>query len=128
MTEELTINVEITDCFEVKGTAGAARMIAFTGNSDCPNFKGEILPGGVDTQREIDGQLTLSARYMLKGVDRDGEPCSIFIENNGAGDISKGFTTPKIFTDSKALSYLENASLKGTIEPWEKGVIIHIFR
>ncbi|MCR5581698.1 MAG: DUF3237 domain-containing protein [Pseudobutyrivibrio sp.] len=127
MHEELTITVELGEILDVKGFSGSARMINFTGYCRCDNFTGDIMPGGVDTQRDLDGRFTLSARYMLKGVDRAGQECSIFIENNGEGDISEGYTRPCILTDSEALKYLETASLKGTIEPWEKGVIIHIF-
>ena len=77
----------------------------------------------------MDGAATvLSARYILEGVDRDGKDCRIFIENNGsAAENGDMHTTPMIITDSSALSYLETERLSGTIEPWEKGVIIHIF-
>ncbi|MCF0128745.1 MAG: DUF3237 family protein [Pseudobutyrivibrio sp.] len=130
MKEELTIKVAIGEIFETHGSKVVARMINFTGEAECENFKGVILPGGVDTQKEIDGAcLLLSARYMLKGVDRDGQECCIFIENNGEAKIPPldMITKPIVVTDSKALAYLEKAELEGTIEPWEKGVIIHIF-
>ncbi|MCF0127245.1 MAG: DUF3237 family protein [Pseudobutyrivibrio sp.] len=130
MKEELTIKVVIGEVFEAKGSKDVARMINFTGESDCENFKGVILPGGVDTQKEIDGEkFLLSARYMLKGTDKAGKECSIFIENNGEAKIPPAeiITRPVIITDSEALAYLEDADLEGTIEPWEKGVIIHIF-
>lgn len=50
-----------------------------------PHFEGTILPGAIDTQIiGSDGKLhTLSARYMVKGTDHTGEPCTIYIENNG---------------------------------------------
>ncbi len=128
MHEELTITVILNEIFEVKGTKEIARMINFSGYCKCDNFQGEILPGAVDTQREdLSGNVKLSARYMIKGVDKENNKSTIFIENNGEGDLSNSFTTPLIITDSPCLKYLENASLKGTIEPWEKGVIIHIF-
>lgn len=129
MKEELVIKVELTATDEVKGESGTGRMIHFGGTADCPNFKGEVLPGGVDTQKECAGKPPmLSARYILEGVDKDGQECRIFIENNGCfREGKKNETVPLIFTDSKALSYLEHAILRGTIEPWEKGVIIRIF-
>lgn len=128
--EVLVIQVTITGDTRVKGAAGEAGMVAFTGTVDCPNFHGVILPGGVDTQRMVNGRLTLSARYILEGTDRDGNPCRIFIENNGetTDPAAPMVTTPTIFTDSPALQYLETASLHGTLEPRpDGGVNIHIF-
>ncbi|WP_026526432.1 DUF3237 family protein [Butyrivibrio sp. VCD2006] len=127
--EELTINVRITGVNEVKGHVGTARMILFDGDVDCDNFKGKILPGGVDTQKEIPGEtFKLSARYVLEGTDFEGKECHIFIENNGElGEDGSLHTVPKVFTDSEALSYLENKDLFGTIEDIEGGVRIHIF-
>lgn len=131
MNEEiLTINVILTGTYEVKGTNGIARMILFEGDCDCSLFKGKILPGGVDTQKELqDKNPLLSARYILEGTDFEGQSCRIFIENNG--EFVKGAdncTHPIIITDSKSLSYLEEAELFGTIEGTESGVRIHIFR
>ena len=130
MQEILTIQVCITQTLEVKGKSAEAVMIAFDGTCDCENFKGKILPGGVDTQKEFyPEKRTLSARYMLEGIDREGGKCHVFVENNGIanadGMVEK--TIPKIITDSECLSWMEIAELSGTITPWEKGVIIHIF-
>ena len=127
--EVLTIKVEITAVDEVLGRGKVVRMIHFGGSVDCDNFKGIILPGGVDTQKDFEGEsFKLSARYILEGEDREGKKCRIFVENNGEGFDPNGenYTMPTIVTDSEALAYLENANLKGTIEPWGKGVIIHI--
>ncbi len=129
-TEVLTVNVRITEVNEVKGSTDTARMIFFDGTVDCDNFKGKILPGGVDTQKELGGAPTqLSARYILEGTDKEGNPAHIFIENNGVinekGEIT---TTPKIITDSKALAFLETAELFGTVEGIEGSVKIHIFQ
>lgn len=129
LKEVLTFAVEITGNETVKGKNGEAVMILFGGNADCENFHGKILPGGVDTQVEWLGQnRTLSARYILEGVDKAGQSCRIFVENNGIvekeGELS---TTPRILTDSEALSYLEQEELFGTITPTQKGVTIHIF-
>ncbi|MCF0115944.1 MAG: DUF3237 family protein [Erysipelotrichaceae bacterium] len=132
MKEVLTIRVEVTDNFKVEGEVGSVNMCLFGGTVDCDNFKGVILPSGVDTQKDFKDSphFTLSARYMLEGKDKEGQDCRIFIENNVAFEKGKpegmSYTTPKVVTNSKALSYLETANLKGTIEPWEKGVIIHI--
>ena len=131
MKEILTINVNLTDIFEVKGKSAEAVMINFGGDAKSEFFEGVILPGGVDTQKEFyPERRTLSARYILEGKDMEGEKCRIFIENNGTADENKFVheTTPRIITDSKALSWMETATLKGTLEPKEGGVIIHIFK
>lgn len=116
--EILTINVILDGREEVKGESGYACMFRFHGSCDCPLFRGEILPGGVDTQQETAGQpRTLSARYIMEGTDARGRSARLFIENNGVvapdGTIT---TTPKIFTDSEELRWLESAELAGSVE------------
>lgn len=127
--EVLTINVRIKEALEVKGSTNGATMILFDGDCDCDNFKGKILPGGVDTQRiGKDGFVSLSARYIMEGIDRDGQPCRIFIENNGEiQSDGRIVTSPCILTDSDALKHLETAALTGTVEGAPDGVVIHIF-
>lgn len=49
----------------------------------------------------------------------------LFIENNGT---SLDNCRPKIYTDSEALAFLENAELTAKVECTEKGVIIRVFR
>lgn len=115
----LTIKVSITEAFEVKGKTGEAVMLFFDGTVDCENFKGIILPGGIDTQKESYGtKRVLSARYILEGTDKSGTPCRVFIENNTEvetdGQVLK--TKPKIFTDSVQLSFLETSKLEGTLD------------
>jgi hypothetical protein len=59
-------------------------MILFHGDADCDNFHGKVLPGGVDTQVQYQGEKrSLSARYILEGTDIDGCSCRIFVENEG---------------------------------------------
>lgn len=127
--EVLTINIRITGAQEVKGTTAEALMISFDGDCDCKLFRGDVLPGGVDTQKQWYGETrTLSARYILEGVDETGEQCRIFIENNGTIDADGTMKTrPRIITDSKHLAWLEKSELVGTIEGIEGGVRIHIF-
>lgn len=129
MKEVLTFDITCTRTIEVKGTRAEAVMIVFNGSADCENFKGIVLPGGIDTQKEWYGTpRSLSARYILEGIDCAGQKCRIFVENNGeAGANGIESTKPRIITDSKALSYLETSELLGTLEPSEHGVIIHIF-
>lgn len=90
--------------------------------------------GGVDTQiiGKNGGPHTLSARYMLQGTDNAGHSCKIYIENNG--NIDKTLktalfrTSPKMITDSKALSFLNREALIGEGHPTESGIDIKIYR
>ena len=129
----LTIDVVLDNFLEVKGNKGQAVMILFHGKSECDNFNGVILPGGVDTQKQEEGAARLlSARYILEGTDCDGQKCRIFIENNGeiaSPEIGDPIITrPLIYTDSKALKWMETADLYGTVEGTEGGVIISFYK
>lgn len=132
-SEILTIHVLCTQEQRVRGIGGVeVGMILFTGTADHPNFRGEILPGGCDTQVCLGDHVRLSARYMLEGVDCAGERCRIFIENNGRIPLPPvdpvTYTTPKITTDSKALAWMETANLSGTVCGEGAGrVLIRIF-
>jgi len=128
--EVFTVYVHITGVQEVKGSSSEACMILFDGTAEGSGFKGTILPGGVDTQTQVyNSKRYLSARYMIKGVDKDGKEASVFIENNGAWEADGSLETkPVIVTDSPSLSFLEKANLYGKIEGQEGGVIIRIYQ
>ncbi|MNP27916.1 hypothetical protein D3C76_1208480 [compost metagenome] len=69
---------------------------------------------------------------MLRGKDYTGEVCQIYIENNG--DVHKKLkdalfrTYPKLITNSKALSFLNEDLFVGEGLPNELGVDIKIYR
>ena len=127
--EILTVNVKLTKFDEVKGRSGEALMIHFDGNATGEYFNGIILPGGVDTQKEIKGSArALSARYILEGKDFKGNACKIFVENNGSFDENGNIVThPTILTDSIDLAFLETADITGTISDIPGGVQIHLW-
>ena len=125
----LSIEVDIDQSYQVNGGNGSATMILFHGKSDCENFKGKVLAGGVDTQKQIGGEArTLSARYILEGTDYKGNPCKIFIENNGTMQGAEMKTKPIILTDSTHLKWLETADLYGTITGRAGGVLIQFYQ
>ena len=128
MKEIMTINVIIDGEQTVKGKKGESCMILFHGTADGPYFKGTILPSAVDTQKEFYGSpRTLSARYTFKGTDFEGNSCMLFVENNAEAQKARQLTTrPIIFTDSKALQWIEDAELVGTLVGSPKGVTITI--
>ena len=127
---ELVIDVLIDACYTVESGDNGANMITFHGSLDHPAFKGDIMPGGVDTQRKRGDEFTLSARYIIKGKDASGKDASIFIENNGtAGPDGELTTVPTVLTDCEALKYLETAELYGKIKPvGENHIQILIFK
>lgn len=110
--EVLRVYVNVTGCHEVVSDKQTVRMLPFTGTCEGPFFKGNILSGGVDTQKvDETGVGTLSARYMIEGVDCEGNECRLFIENTAR--LGESITTPTIITDSPALKWLETADLSG---------------
>jgi len=127
MQEVITVFVRVEQVFTVKGQAGSATMLLFSGYAESENFKGKILPGAVDCQKTNADGFTLSARYILEGEDREGKNCKIFIENNGAPD-EKGtiHTKPIVYTDSDFLKWLETVPLTGYISEKDGMIIIHI--
>lgn len=127
MMELLRLYINVTGCNEVISDDVTVRMILFDGHCESDYFNGTILPGGVDTQLiNADGMGTLSARYMLEGHDADNVPCFLYIENNAV--IGEKFTRPVIYTDSKALKWLEKENLVGRIENQDGQLVILIRR
>lgn len=95
-------------------TGQSVNMLSFGGTCDNEYFKGNVMPGGIDCQRTENDATTLSARYMLKGVDCAGDSCTIFIENNATANSN--ISKPTIITDSHALSFLNNSNLIGILD------------
>ena len=77
------IHVILDQTLSVQGGKGSATMILFHGDLDTTFFKGEIQPGGVDTQRSG----AISARYIIEGKDADGTPTKIFIDNTQVNGV-----------------------------------------
>lgn len=120
----LTINVTTYAGHMLEGENSRVVMIPFIGVAEGDYFTGKTIADGVDTQVTAGGSFTLSARYMLEGKDRSGEKCRLFIENNGT---SLDNCVPKIYTDSKELSFLESARLTAAAECVENGVVVRIY-
>lgn len=127
MKTTLLVHVVVDGCDEVKSPLSTARMIRFHGRAESDFFNGEILPGGVDTQREYrDNPFSLSARYMLKGKDKDGKDCRLFIENNGTATDGVVTTSPILVSDSPSLAWLETARTSGSISDKNGELLITI--
>ncbi len=121
----LEINVKTLEAEVLGGDNTRVVTIPFSAESDGEYFKGRTITNGVDTQiLTKDGGFTLSARYMLTGTDSSGNKCKLFIENNGT---SLDNCTPKIYTDSEELKFMENSELSASVECVENGVIVRIY-
>ena len=122
----LVINVTCREAQQVKGKNTRVVMIPFEAEAIGPAFRGRSVGTGVDTQTiTSDGAFTLSARYMLEGTDAHGNPCRLFIENNGSWE--KGFR-PLLVSDSPELCRLEDEALSAEVEGREGGVKITIYK
>ena len=125
MSEEiLTITVTTYEAEMLEGKASRVVMIPFSAVASGGYFTGKTVTNGVDTQVTTKNGFSLSARYMLEGIDKSGRKCRLFIENNGT---SLENCKPRIYTDSEELAFLENAELSANVECVEKGVIIRIY-
>ena len=101
------VHVILDQTLSVQGGKGSATMILFHGDLDTTFFKGEIQPGGVDTQRSG----SISARYIIQGTDAEGTPTKIFIDNTQVNGVLK----PYILTDNPKLRWLENTDWEARI-------------
>lgn len=120
----VTINVTTYEAQMLEGRNSRVVMIPFSCKAEGNYFNGKSVADGIDTQITTADHFSLSARYMLEGTDRSGKPCRLFVENNGT---SLDNCVPKIYTDSKELSFLENAKLASDVECVKNGVIVRIY-
>ena len=120
----ITINVTTYEAEMSEGKDSKVVMIPFSATASGEYFTGKTVANGVDTQITTKNGFSLSARYMLEGTDRSGKQCRLFIENNGT---SLDNCVPKIYTDSKELSFLESARLTAEAECVEEGVVVRIY-
>lgn len=116
MKELFALEVYIQDWINVQRGESSVAMVTFGGRCECDFFKGEVALIGTDTQKKLDGKSCLSARYILKGVDSEGTPTKIFIENNSAVRNGESVTKPFIFTDNDKLVWLETADIIGKMQ------------
>ncbi|MDE1182610.1 DUF3237 domain-containing protein [Paraburkholderia sp.] len=146
-----TIDVQVGTLFETGMHAlGNRRLIPITaGTVSGPRLNGRILDGGADSQIvRADGQVDLSARYMIETVDgariyieNDGVRRAMTVEEGGApGDAQAAIdgsssgaamyfrTVPTFETASPDYRWLTQSIFvcSGTREPTR--VLLHIYR
>ena len=127
------ITIEKEKVSEMIAENGKISIIPFGGTVESELFTGTVLPGAADVQiTNAAGIRHMCARYMFKGVDKEGNPCHLFVDNNGYFERGSSTTPfhacPTMMTDSPILApYLHGAHFRSEGHPWEKGVIIKIF-
>lgn len=126
--EILRLYIEIGDVYDVRSPKGEVRLITFGGTCKGNYFTGSILPGGVDFQRNLpDGNCSLSARYIVEGVDKQGNKGRVFIENNGVMTAEPNtHTRPTVYTDLESLRFLEEEELYGVMEHEDEQLVISV--
>lgn len=131
----LTIHVNPQKAITLEQSEGdTVIMIPFTGHVTGELFEGKIEDGGVDTQiiSECGKKHTLSARYIIDGIDQNGQTGKLYIENNGyIHNPNEDFifrTYPKIITNCKAIKWIEKAILVAEGKAVENGVEITIYQ
>ncbi len=127
MEEVMIIHVKLSKkSYYLKSKELDVCMLPFTGTAEGPYFRGEILGEGIDTQMIYhDGRFALSARYMLEGTDYKGNPCRVFIENNGE---AMDQCIPSIVTDSSELQFLSEQKLFSKVVAAEDSITVKIYK
>lgn len=122
----LTIDVICAEGISVRGSSTEVNMVPFTGQAFGESFRGRIIGTGVDTQKTDlqSGACSLSARYMLQGIDSEGAPCRIFIENSVRDEAG---WHPMLVTDSRALADWESLPLTASVDGTDRGVVVRIY-
>lgn len=122
--ELFRLYVNVRESVAMESQDAKIYMLLFDGYCEGEYFNGKVLPGGVDTQIHSGERHSLSARYIVEGVDKEGKECRIFIENNASMNLNgETVTTPKIYTNSEALKWLEQKELSGRLL-FEDGKVI----
>lgn len=123
----IVTNVVVTD----DSGSILSQDVHFTGYCESDLFTGAIVQG-VDHQKYLKNNnqnesatcIEMRAEYTFSGVDADGNPCKLNVCN-----IKRdGEWRPTIKTDSKALSWINDARLYAIVEPGTKGPTIRIYK
>lgn len=112
---------------------GKVVIIPFGGEVKSELFTGHLLPGAADVQvTNAAGIRHMQAKYMFDGVDADGKPCKLFVNNNGffePDSMPNPFhACPTFMTDSKKLgAYLHQPRFRAEGCMEDDGLHIKIY-
>ena len=123
----IVTNVVVTD----DSGSILSQDVHFTGYCESDLFTGAIIHG-VDHQKYLKNNnqnesatcIEMRAEYTFSGADADGKPCKL----DGCNIKRDGEWRPTIKTDSKALSWINDAKLYAIVEPGTKGPTIRIYK
>lgn len=122
--EILTINVKFERSSMRHEGIYNIMTIPFSGSAHSKWFSGTILPGAADVQRRKLWKVDrFCADYTLEGTDYTGEKCRVHIVNVDEGHGWK----PTVTTDSKALSFLNDADCKAVLQGHKDQLTVRIF-
>jgi len=122
--EVLTVRVLCTTTETEEYADYSEKRINFTGYCEMKAFKGTILPGACDTIRHYKtGETCQRADYTLEGLDEEGQLCRMHIVNQSVD----GEWKPIIQTDSKVLSWIENADATAVLDMSKEGPIVRFY-
>lgn len=132
MIFKVTANPE--DCSDMKSPYGGVTIIPFTATVESPLFTGKTRPGACDVQVENPaGSRNMCAKYLFEGTDSEGNPCRLFVENNGyLAEVMRNdpyfHAYPKFMTDSPVLGeYLSQQRFRSEVQGRGWGVEIRVY-
>lgn len=122
------------ECSDMRCPYGGVSFIPFTATVESELFTGKTVPGACDVQVENPaGSRNMCAKYMFKGLDREGNECHLFVENNGyLAEVMRNdpffHAYPCFMTDSPALGpYLSQQRFRSEVQGRDWGVEIRIY-
>lgn len=122
------------DCSDMMCPYGGVSFIPFTATVESDLFTGRTLPGACDVQVENPaGSRHMCAKYMFRGTDKAGNPCHLFVENNGyLAPVMRNdpffHACPTFMTDSPLLGeYLSQHRFRSEVQGRDWGVEIRIY-
>lgn len=118
--EVFTIYMQNTEKYTVNGSTCDVEMQYFDAEADGEYFQGGLIrqnESSIVTKKYKDGNTVSCGRYILKGKDKEGKDCTVFIEDNSIEyTADRIITKPTIITDNSELSFLQTADIQGRIE------------
>ncbi len=131
---EFKISIKGEEITNMEGPRGSVTFIPFGGSVESELFTGEIMPGAADVQvQNPAGSRHMCAKYIFKGIDKEGNACHLFVENNGyLQECNRNDphlnACPTFITDSPVLGeYLSQARFRTEVHGTETGVCIKVF-
>lgn len=115
---DFRVTVRSEECSRITCDTGAAAIIPFDATVESALFTGKTLPGAADVQvTNAAGIRHMCAQYMFEGTDFNGEPCKLFVCNNGFFEPNSRphtfHTCPTFLTNSEVLGeYLHKAAFR----------------